>query len=206
MTQIREENKSKKYLAKLAFLRYYKLIILAAVVAIFGLSYYFVLQPQYEEIKSGGQYNLETIKNDLAAKNSYRQNLKTMIENYRKLNENETEKINVILPSEKDMAGLFVQFQALAQNNNLLLAGVSINQSAESKSSINATSTFSLGSIKKLNVTLNLMGTQKSDYNEIKDFLSAIENNLRIFDIDAVYFNPDSSGYSINLVTYYLEK
>jgi hypothetical protein len=110
----------------------------------------------------------------------------------------------MILPQEKDIAGLFSQFEYLASQQGLFLSGVSINETEiETKKSQQDVK----GKVNKLNVTLSLTSTnQAGDYEEIKDFLSDLEYNLRLFDVNSVYFSPDSPNYSVNLFTYYYQK
>lgn len=197
-------DKGKKNLQlKLAVAKYYKLITAVLVIALLALSYYFILEPEYRKLREGGEYNLETLKSDLAQRKKYLEGLKTLIANYQKINQADVEKLKQILPEEKDIAGLFIQLQALAEKNNLLLAGVSINDSAEDKGT-----SSKIGKIKRLSLSLNLVGGKgkEGDYNKIKEFLASLESNLRLFDVDAVFFSPDSPAYSVNIFTYYLVK
>ncbi len=61
------------------------------------------------------------------------------------------------------------------------------------------------GNIGKLNITLNLMGSE-NNYLDIKSFLTALESNLRLFDVNAVYFSPGTPTFTVNLTTYYAKK
>ena len=75
-----------------------------------------------------------------------------------------------------------------------MLAGVTINEIPEDETA---------AQLQKLTVNVELIGTLGNSYPEVKNFLSDLEKNLRIFDVNAVYFSPDSNTYSVNLFTYY---
>ncbi|MDX9892805.1 MAG: hypothetical protein RB292_00120 [Patescibacteria group bacterium] len=183
---------------KLAFVRYYKLIILILVGAILGLGYYFVLEPKYQEVGVGGSYNVVTLKTELEKRREYLGKLKELNDNFSRISPSDISRIEQILPSDKDVGGLFVQFQNIALENNLLLAGISVNEvppaSTDAKNS----------NLKELNISVDLVNLGAAgDYRGFKEFLKSIENNLRIFDTNAVYFDPESPNYSVNIVTYY---
>ena len=103
------------------------------------------------------------------------------------------------MPADKDVAGLFVQLQEIAEKNNLLLASVNINETPEAITAQDAKS-----QIKQISVNLGLVNPAVNSYQKIKNFLSDLELNLRLFDISAVYFTPGDKTFSVNLVTYYL--
>ncbi|MFA6410909.1 MAG: type 4a pilus biogenesis protein PilO [Candidatus Buchananbacteria bacterium] len=192
-------DKNKKDLQfKLAVLRYYKFVTVLIIIVLIGLSYYFILEPKYQQVGIGGKYNIDTLKQELIKRQNYLDNLKKLAANYQNISQTEMLKLNEVLPEEEDIPGLFVQLQNLAQENNLLLASVSINETSGSSQNGNLA-----GNIKKLSVSLNLIGGQGNSYNEVKQFLSALEYNLRIFDVNSVYFSPDSPSYTINIFTYY---
>lgn len=186
---------------KLAILRYYKWITVVAVILIFALSYYFVLEPKYQQVGLGGQYNLDSLTEELDKRKVYLEELKKLEANYEKISQDEIEKLEKILPAKKDIPGLFVQFQALAEKHGFLLTSISINDIPQ-----NEKDTQKVANLSRLSISLNLIGRGSGSYDEIKSFLSTIEYNMRLFDVNSVYFSPDSPDYSINLFTYYYEE
>lgn len=193
-----EKIKVKNSQLQIMLARYYKIITLGVVILLFVSSYYFIFEPQYIQLSQGGEYNLQTLKIELAEKQKYFQDLKALINNYKKIDEQDLEKLEKLLPYEKDIAGLFVQMQNLAQSNNLLISDLSINDAASDTLSPN------LANVKKLNISLNLIGATDDSYEEVKKFLKSLEENLRLFDVVGVYFAPKSPTYSLNILTYYL--
>ena len=194
-----EEQKSKKNLhLMLAIIRYYRLVTFILIVVIVALSYHFILEPKYRQVGSGGKFSLAALKQEVVKRQEHLNDLKRLIANYQNISQTDIDRLKKILPKGKDIPGLFVQFQALAEENNLLLASVSINETPET-----LIAKETAGTISKLDISLDLVGAGGSDYEGIKEFLASLENNLRLFDVNAVYFNPDSTVYSVDLFTYY---
>ena len=165
------------------------------------LSYYFILEPKYQEVGIGGRYDLDNLKQEFTKRQEYLKDLKTLADNYQEVNQVDIEKLKKILPEEKDIPELFVQLQALAEEHNFLLVSVSINESAEAVKKKTGTE-----GIKKLSISLNLISSgETGDYDELKEFLTTLEHNLRLFDVNAVYFSPDSPNYTLDIFTYYYQ-
>ena len=117
----------------------------------------------------------------------------------------ESEKIAQAIPLKEDLPGLLVQLEELTSQNGLILDNV--NFSAE----VNDTRKTATG-IKSLTVNLSLSGGQTS----FKDFLKAIENNLRIMDVSSFSVKGQTSfsstvsgsgapseGFKLSLITYF---
>lgn len=198
MEEIEKDKEKKNLQLKIALARYYKLITAIIIIAIVASGYYFILEPKYQQVGSGGAYDLDRLQSELAQKQSYFEDLRELDANYQKVSKEKLTALEKILPAQRDIPGLFVQLQALAEEHSLFLASVSINEVPEAIKSKEKVST-----IKRLNISLNLIGSENSGYDEIKEFLSTLEYNLRLFDVNAVYFSPDSPTYSINIFTYY---
>jgi len=202
------------------FLRYYLLLGLGLMVLIIAISYIFLLKPKYQQIGAGGAYDMASLESQLGAREKYLADYRTLLGNYNKINQSEVEKIKKILPVGTDIPGLFSQLQALAEANEIILVNISISEAAEAAAAP-ATSLDEEGAaepaasaekpaaanvpagLKRLNLALSLAGTGNDSYANLKRFLQALENNLRLFDVSAVYFTPDSNGFSVNLITYY---
>lgn len=198
MPKTRTNRQTKNLHLRLAIFRYYKLISVLLLIIIVVAGYYLILLPKYEQVGAGSRYNLETVENEFSKRLAHLASLQQLIQNYNKISQTELVKLKTILPREKDIPSLFVQLQDLTASHNLLLTSVSINETPDL---IKAAETF--GTIKKLNISLSLIGTQADTYDQIKRFLSALESNLRLFDVTALYFNPDSPAYTLNISTYY---
>jgi len=154
MARATDDNKKKKNLQlKLAIYKYYKLITFVLVILLAAGSYYFILEPKYQEVGVGGKYNLDTLKMELAKRESYLASLKKLNENYQKVSQTDLDKLNKILPEEKDIPGLFNQMQNIAEANNLVLSSISFSEATETNKNKKSES-----KIKKVSISLNLVG------------------------------------------------
>lgn len=98
--------------------------------------------------------------------------------------ETEIEKVWQILPKEKDIPGLLVQFESLAAQSGLILGAidfseVEIQEQTGAKSQRKLTPPY-----KKLSVSIRITGS----YDAFKNFLSNLESNLRLTDVQSINF------------------
>ena len=184
----------KTFHIRLVFARFYKLITALIVILIIGSGYILILEPKYRESGQGSKINLDLAKTELLRRQQHFDQLKALVENYNKISPSEIARIKMILPRDKDIAGLFVQFQELAAKNNLLLTTINFNDTPAASNN---------GEIKKISISINLFGSGGNNYREIKNFIASVETNLRLLDVDSVLFNPNSSAYSLTILAYY---
>jgi Tfp pilus assembly protein PilO len=174
--------------------RKFKLISILIVLIILILSFLFVLKPKYDEVSQARQ-ELASNQQEFADQKIYLDDIKKLISDYQKINSADVEKINKVLPAEEDIAGLFVQVEAMAKESGLNLLGLDIAEKGE-------TPELAKSKIKELDITLNLAG---GDYSAFKKFLSVVESNLRMMEIISINFAPEAATYALNLKTYYKE-
>lgn len=179
---------------RLIFARFYKLITTVLVILIVGGGYFVVLEPRFRESGQGNKVDLNLIKAELLKRQQHLEQLQTLIENYNKISPAEIARIKMILPRDQDIPGLFVQFQELATKNNLLLGAINFND---------APATSGSAEIKKISINVDLVSSNDISYQEIKKFIASVETNLRLLDIDSVFFTPDSTNYSLTIIAYY---
>ena len=190
------QTKTKSVTLTKFLVRYSKLITFFLVVIIIFSSYFFIIGPKYESVNLGGQYSLDTLTQERDQRQNYLADLKALVARYQQISQADIVRLEKTLPLKKDVASLFVQFQALAEKHQFRLLSVNIDDAID-----RTAATTAAAGVQQLNVSLNLAG---GSYVNLKEFLASIESNLRLFDINAVYFSPDSSSYSMNLFTYYL--
>jgi hypothetical protein len=182
--------------------KYFKVILVLVLLAIFGVGYYWFLRPEFAKIKQ--EVDLVEIQNYKRYLDDYLSELKELKVARRQLAEEVQDKLDKILPGEEDIAGLFVQMQALAEENGLTLGGIDIGEfksGFEEGQSPDGEAESVVG-IQKLSIAVSFSG---NDYSALKNLLSAMEYNLRLFDIYNIAFGNVKDGpYVINLRTYYL--
>ena len=191
--------KAKKSSSRILLLRYSKIATIILIIVIVLFSYYFILEPKYQQVGIGGSYNIDTLETEFEKRTNYLNDLKQLQENIRKVNQQDIAKLERILPKDEDIPGIFVELEALALKNNFLISSININEVPEPiKSEVKDKSP-----IKKLNISLSLVNASGGSYSDLKEFLDGLEYNLRLFDVNSVYFTPDSAYYSVSMSTYY---
>jgi Tfp pilus assembly protein PilO len=169
-------------------------LIIFLAVAIFAALTYFLVWPQYEKI-SETQRKIETQKVFLNSQNNTLADIKKLIANYESISQADREKLASMLPETVDEPGLFVLFETLASKNKMSLLAIDISEKeppADLKS---------LG-IKEVDIAANLSG---GEYANMKNLLGDIESNLRLMDIMAVNYTPDTASLTLNIKTYHLD-
>lgn len=119
------------------------------------------------------------------------------------------EKTSYILPSNQDIPNLIVQLEALAFENGLVLEELTISVSEERMvgrvQETRSQEEEAPKDYETLGVNFKLIG----DYLAFKNFLKAVEENIRLMDINSVNFSAESGeglqifNFDISLTTYY---
>ncbi|MFH1129212.1 MAG: type 4a pilus biogenesis protein PilO [Patescibacteria group bacterium] len=122
------------------------------------------------------------------------------------------DKLDSILPNNKDVPGLLVQIEALANDGGVILNDVVISISEEkavSKAQEVRTGEVSqektLTDYKVVSIGLKLT----ANYESFKNFLNAVENNSRLVDVDSIAFSSQAEegdnifDFDVVLRTYY---
>lgn len=142
---------------------------------------FFVVLPQWRGIGSlraeiGG---LEAL-NDELAKIADQRDLLT--KEYNAISDEDLAKLRSIAPANSDNSTVLVDFEALAQKNNLVLSQVDFNAGEKNQIAGAAARSRVFGAIP---VTLALRGS----YEGFRGFLQALERNLRVMDVSEINFS-----------------
>jgi len=138
----------------------------------------------------------------------------------------EVEKIFSALPAKEDIPSLLVQVEALSGQNGMILKGIDFQENRSSgqgsQVSQSALQNEMAGnglagenlqasaaiSVQKMQVSLDLSG----NYASLINFLKAVENTLRLMDVESLDFQEMKSqsedrqegfNYTVNLTVYY---
>ena len=170
--------------------------------------------------------SVKVIYSNLSQKRQEIEKLKELSDKIEKIRQNydsiseEVEKILLTLPKEKDLPQLLVQFEKLAVNNGLLLESIEfgeISKKEESDFIKNIEDYETLNQSKKMlsvfpnsSVLLKVTGS----YSAFKNYISALEKNIRSMDIYSIKFSNDSKvqnlfsdlgifGFNLGINVYY---
>ena len=107
----------------------------------------------------------------------------------------EIDKAYYVLPLEKDIPNLIVQFEALVSENGLVLESINFKEAAAKTT---ATGEKIVKGYKTLDVSLKAGGS----YQSFVAFLQALEFNIRLMDIKSIDFSAAQTGDESSLFTF----
>lgn len=116
--------------------------------------------------------------------------------------------ISSSLPNNPEQSEILNQVRAIAGVNQLALTDMSLNVSSIQNVAARATSTQLIKPVAAISVQFKVIGF----YADIKNFVSSLENNLRVMDIRSITIDPlgkpDQDYYRADLtvITYYQSK
>lgn len=110
------------------------------------------------------------------------------------LSESNYQRVTEAITLTDDLPGLLVQLEALSSQNGLILDRVALASVNEKKSKSVSQSvsqeTAQPGGLKSSEVLVGLSG----DFSSLRNFLKAVENNLRIMDVSSVSLSDTASA------------
>lgn len=160
----------------------------------------FVAFPQYKNYKLEKE-ELFTKEKELSSLENYFSDLE---ETQKKLLEHkeELEKIEVGLPSQRDIPLFAYLINKASSDNGLLLKDAEAKLMEEKKGSRLSKEKSPL---KKIELNITLLGT----YESLKNFVSFLEKNARMIEIESIDFSPqgenkDNFEFRLKVSAYYL--
>lgn len=205
------------------FEKFYILIFIATVSGIIfaGVSLY--IWPSFRGIRQQGSLDLGRLKQKEQKLQKHIEDLQTLKASFESFSSQQMKRLREILPKEPDLPALFVQASDIAEKNNMALVSINIlkaaQQGAENVAQEEPTQETTppsggtpqeaspknnelIAGIEELMITINVSG---GSYTDLKNLLSDIERNLRLFDVTSINFGSiETRQYLINMKTYYL--
>lgn len=185
--------------ATVFFSHYFKFLLVLIMAIILVGGYFLLVGPKYQEYREVSQVELndkiklyDALENNLA-------DLKVLNKNYDDLSRYDFDRLDMVLPKEQDLPGLFVQIAALAEENGFTLMNIDFTDQSI-KNNGKTASTLD-NKIKKLSINIVLRG---KGYTDLIRFLDAMEYNIRLIDVNSLNFSPGQPNYNVALTTYYL--
>ncbi|MCD6471019.1 type 4a pilus biogenesis protein PilO [bacterium] len=167
------------------FVRYFWLFVLILALIVFGLGYLYLLKPNWEILKPGGSFDISTYKRIISAQKRYLAKLKDLDKNFEKLDQNKIKKLESVISTQPDLAGLMLAIDRARKISGLTITNISFK--------------IEKGVI-KTNVDL-----AKGNYEDFKIFLKNIEDDARIMDIKNLNMSVKNGKYSLVIDSYYQE-
>lgn len=177
------------------------IIIIILFIAIISIVFWLIL-PIYNQIS----YNYQVIsdkKNELQETKDLIAKMKELDEKYKQLEaDGYIKKIDFALPEEEDLPSLIVNLEALASQNGMILEEADFGSQVSSMPKIGTATAPQPYNI--FQMRLSLAGS----YLAFKNFLKALEENLRLMDVKSVSLSPKEEienyfKFDVAVETYY---
>ncbi len=176
-------------------------------IALLAVGYIFLLQPKIFEHRDNPELTLEYQQSVLDQRQQKVKQLNNLITDYKRLPASHFAKINELLPSANEAPVLFTHLSGLAKANDSVLLNASASELGD-KDLITLLVTEGVTAPKDLRVVevnADFLGKVGNDsYSYFKQLVSALEKNIRLFDIQYISFSPELANFSFTARTYYL--
>ena len=172
---------------------YFKVIVIGIAAVIFIFGFFVLLLPKYEQtVKYVDVFNKQQSL-DVSDLQSQLKKTQQLIASYDNISQEDVAKIAAIAPAVQNKEELFSELNYLVSTNQLILQSISL-------SSASGYQDQGLLPITGVSITLSLAGV---NYTALKNFLSVLENNLRLMDVTHLTFSPQGESVQMSINTYY---
>lgn len=165
------------------------IISLISLIAVFGIVFFLVI-PLWSSV-SDLKVDMNGLKLERVEIERFLTKSRQIERNYLELEE-EAQKVFLALPEGKDIPYLLIQFENIVRENGLLLDGIKFSQTTEEEKrsglKITRSSSQEDAQIKLPTEILNLSVdvSVSGSYEAFKNYLSSLENNIRLMDIKRI--------------------
>lgn len=168
-------------------------VIIAVVAVLYGLGAYFLLfMPKIGQLMAGGALDSRALAGRLSDYQEYLDQITAEKEKFTEVNSAHLRKIPLMLPEWADAPNLFVQMDAVARENGLVLTSID---------TVPDEGPVGIDGVKRVRISLSLLG---GTFQEFNNFLGGLEKLVRISDIDSLTFSSGDTSYSVILTAYFI--
>lgn len=167
------------------------LLALILAIIVFFCGALFLISPKYNEVKESIKSAGQKEGAEYFERYKYYGQLEELSREYKKINNSDIEKIEIMVPKEKYQEEILAYLEEFVLRNGLLITSANIQEEAAQSDKIG-----------NFIIALNIAGV---DYSGLKKIIAEIENNLRILDIESLSFSPESESAVFNISVYYFK-
>ncbi|MDD2646523.1 MAG: hypothetical protein PHV78_01435 [Patescibacteria group bacterium] len=173
-----------KFSELLLFQYFAHFIFLLAVIILLG-GYLIFIKPNLALLRPGAALDVASYQNILDQEKSYLAKVENLEKKYNSLDATRIEKLDFLMSSKLDEPSLLYLFEAI--NNKVGVKPDSF--------------TYSSGK----GVTRIKINFSNKDYSGFKNYLKALEDSIRLLDVESVQMSVTQSNYSLEIAAYYIE-
>ncbi|MDD5527509.1 MAG: hypothetical protein PHO56_00845 [Patescibacteria group bacterium] len=184
---------------------YFNWIVAGIVAVVFLFGFFALLLPKYEQAVNYIRIVNQQQVSDTSAKLDELNKTEQLIAAYKNIDKKYVDKVNAIAPAVQNKEELFSELNYLVSVNQLFLQSVSLSVNDGYQDfgllPISPEQQKIADSLQTVTVTLSVAGIK--NYETYKNFLTALENNLRLMDVLNISFTPNAGSTSFTINTYY---
>ncbi len=168
------------------------------IMATAGLVFFLLIVPAVRALQPGGDASTADANDRYAAAVSRLEAEKKVIGNVASLTREQRDLLAFALPAEADTPGLSVLLHAIAASAGVRITGIDASNPAPSEG---AGAKVPAGLL-PVDVAVSVDGLA---YAQVKLFLAAVDDSLRLMDVRSMNYSPGSNAASFDVRTYYLK-
>ncbi|MFH1046922.1 MAG: type 4a pilus biogenesis protein PilO [Patescibacteria group bacterium] len=173
--------------------KFMPLIIVGSVLIYAAIAYLLLFMPKIGKFLDGGEYDLRPFETRLIDDSSYIERMEAAIVKYKQINTAHKNKLDLMMPPNEDVPGLFVQLDEIAKKNGMAVAAIDTVVDAGNKSQDS----------KPVRIAANFVG---GSYAEFLQLLTDLESLVRVVDVQSISFTSGTGSYGLVLTAYYVEE
>ncbi|MFH0892298.1 MAG: hypothetical protein V1867_05965 [Candidatus Falkowbacteria bacterium] len=191
----------------LFFLDYFRLITLAAMLLFFAIGFFYLLKPKYDTIRLNIAESYENKQAEYEQLENYHRNLIQYANTYKNISQADKDRINAMVPDGDSYKELYYLMNDIVSRHYMILKGLEIKPEdapvAVDKEVAGKTNKEANAARRgKIEVSMDIIGV---NYDGLKKLLAAIENNLRLMDVNKIDFDPGARTVNLEVALYYLK-
>jgi hypothetical protein len=169
-------------------------ITVAVALGELAAAYFLLFVPKIAPILKGGKLDPSQLEATVSDNKAYLSKLKGALADYTSFNAEKRQKAMLLVPTEPDIPGIYVQLDTIASAHEFLVSSVDV---------VPGESGSMERTLKGLRISANVTG---GDYDQFKLFLGDLQRSSRLFDVQSVVFSPEGGSFGLVMRAYYLDK
>jgi len=188
--------------------RYFSAFVLLFVVVLLYAGFMYIIQPKMERGDNMKNLLMTNKENDKRMLEGALEKLVEYQLAYERVSQAEKDRVKLILPGREGRENLFTELESFVLRQGLILdsldfeAKSSLPANSRQKSEEGVKETPRSGEAESINLSLKISGV--NSYQRLKEFLGALENNLRLMDVNDIKYDQSGGTLSLEVSTYYL--
>lgn len=162
-------------------------------VALLGLWYFLFLGPLLRTVRADGPFSAATAAARAVARQQELDGATALVRQVQQLDTDIKKKAAMTIPETPDVPGLLAMIDALVHQAGMEIIALDVMPTKDV--------VRGAPGIAVQHIALNVHG---GDYAAFRRLLVTIEHNLRVFDVIAIAFHPQTASYTLTIRTYAL--